>query len=817
MDLFEDMFLQFSSLEPEMVFNSGTMKSIIKEFVVIEDTWLKETNFDVHTDRIPRKLARAQLLKFTKLIQNFLNQEIQYEHTSTTHLNTIANNSSLVQKVMALHWQNKNVGNVFTQSYDFGVYSSSTVGIPVAPALLSLTNVVAQDMLLEVGDYYNESGSVQFNILTQSNDSNPMYTFFKTARGPLGEGITFNSTNIKDFAPLIRLYASYCITNVSVPNGADFIAILSGQLRNLESTQIKYVNNLVKKLQENIHNNAKQDNQTAEPITDERTKLKSEPLKLELYRSFKTLNDRWIAALSLEDNTLFEKFLFLDTANRDIGNEAIVNIWNILKLDSPFEQGNSKTLTQSIDGYISMILKDNYFNYIPLPAYINFFNIENDVTQRQGNALFGTFKEVDTLKSGPVFLCQYVGNSSEQLDSKTENNGFFDDALNIRTATNNPLIAAETPNKQLANKVVAFNVDFGLKNQNIFESVTLDQNQYQNTSESYQILQEMADSGGGGATSMASLSLFNVYASRSYTATITCMGNVAIQPTQYFQLNYLPMFNGPYFIVNVSHSIRPNSIETTFEGVRQPLAELPNIQDLVQRVDSNLYKAAESRLKQLPIDLYADSRSATPSQMKKSATSSKYIDKLSTTASPFVNEDGVTFHDITSSGVDVNYVLMDSDPEKTHLGIDIIPKATAYEKSISDTGIGVFPMINGTITEALDGCANLQTADGCGTFGNFIETKLIITNSPDEDNTAYYIARYAFLRNINYAKDDVIKKSECGTKGKKIGIMGNSGLSKELHLHVELIRGVMKNGKVVEHYLNPAAFIPSINSKVFGS
>ena len=69
------MFLQFSSLEPEMVFNAGTMKSIIKEFVVIEDTWLKETNFDSHTDRVPRKLARAQFLKFTKLIQNFLNQE----------------------------------------------------------------------------------------------------------------------------------------------------------------------------------------------------------------------------------------------------------------------------------------------------------------------------------------------------------------------------------------------------------------------------------------------------------------------------------------------------------------------------------------------------------------------------------------------------------------------------------------------------------------------------------------------------------------------------------------------------------------------
>ena len=62
----------------------------------------------------------------------------------------------------------------------------------------------------------------------------------------------------------------------------------------------------------------------------------------------------------------------------------------------------------------------------------------------------------------------------------------------------------------------------------------------------------MADSGGGGATSIQHpYHLFNVYASRSYTAKVTCVGNVTIQPTQYFQLRYLPMFNGPYLIVNV--------------------------------------------------------------------------------------------------------------------------------------------------------------------------------------------------------------------------------------------------------------------------
>ena len=47
-----------------------------------------------------------------------------------------------------------------------------------------------------------------------------------------------------------------------------------------------------------------------------------------------------------------------------------------------------------------------------------------------------------------------------------------------------------------------------------------------------------------------------------------------------------------------------------------------------------------------------------------------------------------------------------------------------------------------------------------------------------------------------------------GTANKVLGKMGNSGLSKEVHLHFEIIRGVMKNGKIVEHYLNPAQFLP---------
>ena len=115
------------------------------------------------------------------------------------------------------------------------------------------------------------------------------------------------------------------------------------------------------------------DDVTIDVITDDRPEVKSDDLKLELYNQFKTINDRWVSGTNLTDQTLFEKFLFLDRANQDIGDEAIINIWDILKLDSPFTDTNSKTLTQSVSSYLSIILANNYFNFIPLPSYINFF------------------------------------------------------------------------------------------------------------------------------------------------------------------------------------------------------------------------------------------------------------------------------------------------------------------------------------------------------------------------------------------------------------------------------------------------------------
>ena len=793
LDAFEEMFLKFSNPigSPNV---GGSFKEIIKETLIVEEGWLN--NIKNKTSKLSVDLGIAQMVKFSDIVRSFLDKKTKYVHRSTTNMDLIVNNSSLLQKIMALHTN--------SDEYDFGSYSNSVVQIPSPGGSFTLNYQEYQDIRLHVGEYYSQDDP-QFNILTTTDVINPIYNFFTTVRLP-DDGIEFNSENIQGFAPLIRMYATYCAT-VSNITARDFLDILVPKLEGLEDNQEQYVNNVLNSIHKTIKESGNKDENVDIVIPDDRTKIKGDDLKLELYNGFKTMNDRWVSGISLTKQTLFEKFLFFDRANRDIGDEAIINIWDILKLDSPFSENSDKTLTQSIASYLSIILANNYFNFIALPSYINFFNVEGDNSQLQGNAMFGTFTTVDYLDSRPAFLCQYVGKPSTQLDVKTPNNGFSNDSYALNRVTSNPLIGGGNGNKDLSNKVMGFNVDFGIPNQNIFESVTLDQSQYQNTAESYKVLQAMADSGGGGATSMASLSLYNVYATRSYTAKITCMGNVVIQPTQYFQLRYLPMFNGPYLITNVEHNITPNNIETSFEGIRVPIPELPNITDLAQRVNKSLFQRAESRLKELPVDLYYDNLSATKAQLDLTSEKNNFIDITSTPTT--LSEDPVIWKDVVNSGETETTI---DDPERTHLGVDLIPSSD-YEQIANTTGITIYATIDGEVTKTVNGCKPLQKDNGCGKYGNYVEVKKVVNGNPDEDGTSFYLTRYAFLRDgINVNVGDIIKKSEVGVGGKVIGIMGNSGISKDTHLHFEILRGVRKEGNIVIQYLKPQNFLPMFSS-----
>ena len=810
LDEFEREFLVFSTPVGSASLG-GSLKGLIKQLVVVEDTWLTTVGgLNAGGGTNSKSLAEAQFLKFNHSMSQFLNKKVEYIHRSTTNLDLVINNETLLQRLTQLRDINNNKDEVFSNLTElYGSYPSGQA-IPLAGGFFPAGNPEHQTMRLEVGEFYPDSSN-QFGMLIPADDSNPMYNFFQSINKITPDGMQFNTANIISFAPFIKLYASHVSLNGTTP-ASTFLDTFMATIDSLKTSEELYVENLLTELQKNIKQNLETDDTTLDVVTDDRPEVKSDDLKLELYNQFKIINDRWVSGTNLTDQTLFEKFLFLDRANQDIGDEAIINIWDILQLDSPFTDTNSKTLTQSVSSYLSIILANNYFNFIPLPSYINFFNVEKKGTdtQAQGNAMFGTFKTVDYIDSAPAFLCQYVGKPSSQLNAKTPNNGYNNDSFNYNSP-NSPLVTQECGNKEQSNKVMGFNVDFGIPNQNIFESITLDQSQFQNTSESFKILQSMADSGGGNSTSPASVSLFNVYASRSYTARVTCVGNVTIQPTQYFQLRYLPMFNGPYLIINVEHEIRPNTIETTFEGVRVPKPTLPAISDLVQRVNVKLYEKAEDRLEKIPIDLYYDGLSATESQKKLNPKQNNYIATGVTYQTPPLDTDNVRWVDVTlSAGTFI--VTPNEDPEKRHLGVDICPTSDNIDFANDENGgIEIYPAVYGIVTKVVDGCKPLQESESCAKYGNYVEVKTTLNNDPPEEGTAYYLTRYAFLREgITVNVNDSIERGfiGVGSGNKVIGKMGNSGLSKSTHLHFEIKRGVKQEGKIVEHYLNPAEFLP---------
>jgi hypothetical protein len=309
-------------------------------------------------------------------------------------------------------------------------------------------------------------------------------------------------------------------------------------------------------------------------------------LKLELYNFFKSFNDKWVAGNSLGQRLLIEEFMFLDKANKYIGNVAYLTLDKLLALE---DVNNSK---QNLYGVISMLIQDTGFDMRAMPAYVNFYgaNYQSkgkvNASKKMANNLFGTFLDVDFEESSPKMVVQYSGPTSKHLDMKDigDKNLFRNDSFDIGDANNNPLIVTipgvfSSGDMTKSNKVVAFEVSVGDQNQNIFKSVGLDQSSVRNTTESFAVLENLGRSENGAGVQQIDTGLFDIYRTQSYTCDVTCMGNVMIQPTMYFYLKNVPMFRGSYWITEVTHNIKNNSITTSFKGTRIPYASLPNPKD----------------------------------------------------------------------------------------------------------------------------------------------------------------------------------------------------------------------------------------------
>ena len=413
--------------------------------------------------------------------------------------------------------------------------------------------------------------------------------------------VLFNEKNVQEFAPLIKIYATQKLANPNL-NYTSFYSLMDDYI--IESDN--YINNVinvmlpaVRKQLPNVF--VEEDN------SQNRADLEAgftEQTRTELWETFKALNDSWIAGFDFESKTLFEDVLLVDRASRNVGDKVLVDIFEIMDL---IDGANYKNTLLDM---VTTILVQNNFQHFMLPAYVNFYNVQDaqknptprpDGSLEFGNMLFGTFLNVDYRNSSPKFLCYYVNKPSEHLDMKDNiDYRYRDDAFDLRRASDNPLIENQIDKQDWgkSNKVVGFNVDMTRQNQQIFKSFSVSQDPGKPTSESLEMLNQMANLGKNRRSTTQSVSLYNLYKNRSYTCSVDMMGNALIQPMMYFNIRNIPMFSGPYMITKVSHSVSENGFETHFDGTRQPFYSLPRIDNFIQTLNVKILSTINTKIQE---------------------------------------------------------------------------------------------------------------------------------------------------------------------------------------------------------------------------
>jgi hypothetical protein len=413
--------------------------------------------------------------------------------------------------------------------------------------------------------------------------------------------VGFNEQNVKDFAPLIKIFATQKLNDSNL-NVSNFYSLMDDYLLASKT----YIDNVISVLMPAVRKElpvviiSPQEGSVRADLEAGFT----EQTRTELWEMFKALNDTWISGYDFTDKTLFEDVLLMDRASRDIGNKILVDIFEVKEL---IEDASYKN---TLLGLVETILKNNNFVTYMLPSYVNFYNVQdaqlNPTPRPEGSTqfaktLFGTYLNVDYRQSSPKYLCVYANKPSEHLAMNNNvDYRFRDDAFDLRRASDNPLIENQLNKSDWAksNKVVGFNLDMTLQNQQIFKQFDIAQDPGKPTSESLEVLNQMANLSKNRRTSTQNVSLYNLYKNRSYRCSVDMMGNALIQPTMYFNVRNIPMFSGPYMITSVKHRISENGFDTTFEGIRQPFYSLPKIDNFIQSLNQNILTSIQETIQQ---------------------------------------------------------------------------------------------------------------------------------------------------------------------------------------------------------------------------
>ena len=303
-------------------------------------------------------------------------------------------------------------------------------------------------------------------------------------------------------------------------------------------------------------------------------------IKLNIYRTLSSINNKWIGGESYggcsDIRSIAESFKFLDSGFGDISDQFFINP----ELVQEKILGN---YNQSFFDVVNKTLSDNKFNFIPLPAFIDFTN------KQQLEDAFKAYPYKQAIKTGavkPSFVCVYAGQTSNNLDLGKNTTTHKDDGIYIKSDCEGNFDYEDIPtsfdddDNPKSTSVPYFAVSYARNNQSFFKDIRLDQREFTETAESLRIIEDITqNSGDKRKASFKGQNLFNIYQTRSYSAEVEMMGNAMVQPMMYFQLNNIPMFRGAYLIIKTSHNITAHNMTTKFKGVRVKKTKTPLIKE----------------------------------------------------------------------------------------------------------------------------------------------------------------------------------------------------------------------------------------------
>jgi hypothetical protein len=327
----------------------------------------------------------SQYNVFQAGIKDFMNYDVLFRY---------GNPSNYRRRIFDSYLSHNNVQKV-VDPIQFQPYVKNT--LPTRTSTLSLS----QSQSLNPNAWITletEVGFSTINNVRYSSTGSYITDFF------IDNNILFSVDNVVLLAPIIKMYATQKLKNPTT-TVAQFQAQINQYLTNESVLQDNFLNLVLDGVRRDLPDQQQLPEKTIQTVID------GQQSKVENYEVFKALNDKWIAGGDYKTKTLFEDILFLDRASRNIGDTILLDIFD---MRSMFSQ-KSLNETMSVYTFISGLLIKNNFTVMNLPAYINFYNVQDvdgttipnkaEGSLEFANSLWGTFLDVDYRKSSSKMVC----------------------------------------------------------------------------------------------------------------------------------------------------------------------------------------------------------------------------------------------------------------------------------------------------------------------------------------------------------------------------------------------------------------------------